>query len=197
MENKVAEPNIIVRKIFQPRVIFLILTILLILEGAVLVRDYLKTSVPPRIVKHQQITGGSFELLGPPGVSLGQQLKVQALLSTGGHTVQAVDLVLKYDPNFLEASPSAILNGKIFKDYPLGSVDDKNGIIRVSGLTKEKEGFVGGGIFATINFKAQKLGKTQVLVDFQKGETRTSNILDDSQSQNILEKVQNLTVAIQ
>lgn len=187
-------------KILKPKVIFTFLTVLLLFEAVFLVQSLLKSAPQrkPSAAKIQSITGGSFDIISSSKlVNLGDTFQTKAIIFTGGHKVSGGDLVLKYDPVFLTASPSAVLTGKVFKDYPLSFVDDKNGVIRVSGVSEKGADFSGRGVFANLSFKAKAKGQTQISVDFQKGESKDSNILDSESIQDILEKVQNLSITIQ
>lgn len=132
------------------------------------------------------------------GVRAGQVVEVKALLVTGGKPTDSTDLILHFDPNFLEASSSsAIRVGEIYQDYPVAAVDPKQGTIEVSGTTAlNGQPFVGIGTFATFTFKALKEGKTALTVDFQKGATADSNVVLSGSSKDILDKVYNAEISI-
>lgn len=131
-------------------------------------------------------------------VKVGQTVEVEALVVTGGKSTDSTDLILKFDPNFLEASAStAIKTGQIYQDYPVSVIDPKLGEIAVSGVTPPKgKPFVGIGTLATFTFKTLKVGKTSLTVDFQKGDTADSNVVLSGTSKDILDQVYNADISI-
>lgn len=131
-------------------------------------------------------------------VKVGQIVEVKALVVTGGKPTDSTDLILHFDPSFLEASASsAIKVGEIYQDYPVAAADPKLGTIEVSGTTSlNGQPFVGIGTFATFTFRALKEGKTALTVDFQKGATADSNVVLSGSSKDILDKVYNGEISI-
>ncbi len=131
-------------------------------------------------------------------VSIGQTVEVKALVITGGKSTDSTDLILRYDPKFLEASSSSVIKvGQIYQDYPVAVVDPGLGEIAVSGVTPPKgQPFVGIGTLATFYFKALQNGKTALTVDFQKGATAESNVVLSGSSKDILGEVINAEISI-
>lgn len=199
MDDKISEPNIFtsgLKKILQPKIIFPLLAVLLILEAVFILGNNFKNPVSQK-ASNQPSLQTSFNLLGPQStVRVGQNFEVKAMLITGRPSSGA-DLVLKYDPNALEASSSAVSSGKIFADYPLSLVDQKNGVIRVSGVSQKGDYFNGTGLFAIIRFTAKRSGETKLSLEFKKGETKDSNVLDSQTVTDTLENVQDLNLVIQ
>jgi hypothetical protein len=129
--------------------------------------------------------------------AVGDSVPVVVRIVTSGRATDSTDLILKYDPNILEATSSSIANGTIYKDYVISEVDSAAGTVSVSAITPPNtEGFVGTGEFSTINFKAKKEGTTAVTVDFSKGSTTDSNIVETGVAIDILDEVYNLNLAI-
>jgi|Napbiome12C3dose_1001474.scaffolds.fasta_scaffold00001_135 hypothetical protein len=127
----------------------------------------------------------------------GEIVPVKVTIDSGTKSITGVDLVLKYDPAILEITKENLVLGKIMDEYPLSSVDSKQGLISISGISSLDSGFSGSGEFATLNFKAKSAGKTSLVINFEKGTTIASNVVDANTSLNILEEVVNLEILIQ
>lgn len=180
------------------RIIYLILGIVVIVE---LIWGF-KTLVAPlsksQVQKLQSITGAKILLISPTtNFKVGDRIPVEINVFTGGHNASGVDLVLHYDPKFLGITPANFNRGNIYNDYPLVDVDDKNGVIRISGIAStSKSGFNGAGDLGVMNFTAKVTGKTAVTVDFKKGVTTDSNVVDAQTNEDILGQVTNLNITI-
>ena len=125
-------------------------------------------------------------------------IPVKVKIESGGNTLGGADVIIKYDPKILEATQGAIIRGAIFDEYPFVSLDSKTGLISISGISSIGEGFKGAeGDFATITFKAKSKGATSLSVDFQKGSTADSNLVEKDASRDILETIGNLELNVQ
>ncbi len=128
---------------------------------------------------------------------VGDSVPVVVRIVTSGRATDSTDLILKYDPQALEATSSGITQGSLYQDYVIKDVDQKSGLVRISAITPPNtEGFVGTGEFATIDFKAKKDGNTSISVDFAKGSTTDSNIVETGIAIDILDEVYNLNLTI-
>lgn len=108
------------------------------------------------------------------------------------------DIIILYDPSLLSVesvSEKAVSVGTIYQEYPINN-DDKNGKIVVSGISSQQEGNIASGLFGTIKFKALKKGTAKITLDFKKGSTTDSNVIETQSSSDILEAVQNTEVLI-
>lgn len=129
---------------------------------------------------------------------IGEKVPVTVHVSTGGYTTIGTDLVLRFNPEILEVSTPSFIRGKIYAEYPQANIDNKNGIIRVSGMaTNINAGFNGVGELGVINFKSKAAGKASVVIDFKKGVTADSNILRTKTSEDVLRSVTNLNITVQ
>ena len=127
----------------------------------------------------------------------GDTVPVIVRVVTNGRATDSTDLILKYDTSVLEATESSIVAGTIYPEYVIQEVDAQQGQIRISAITPpNNEGFVGIGEFATINFRAKQNGNTEVSVDFEKGSTTDSNLVETGIAIDILDQVYNLNVTI-
>lgn len=216
MNGNINQPNVLINQqrseggqkfklsnFLKPKIIFTVLGIVILVELIFAVRN-LQKPLPPPPNPPLPITGASFELLDFGNQYLetnignqykvGEKILVQARLLTGGNPVDAADFILRYDPKVLSLSKNDITAGKIFTDYPLIDVDEEKGTVKLSG-TASDESFIGIGIMAELNFSAKGIGKTSISLEYQKGDTKDSNIVD-SKGEDILERVQNLEVEI-
>lgn len=109
-------------------------------------------------------------------------------LFTGGYSTDSTDVVIKYDPAFLVPLGDKFASvGQIYSEYPAVQIDQKNGLIGISGITLPgSEGFSGVGNFARLNFKALKDGQTTIALDYQPNSTADSNVVLSGSTQDIL-----------
>ena len=128
----------------------------------------------------------------------GDTVSVRVKLYTGGYTTGSTDLVVKYDPAFLRTQGENFASvGQIYAEYPPAQVDEKNGLIGISGIPmSNSEGFSGVGEFAKLNFIALKEGQTQVTVDFQENQTADTNVVLIGGTKDILGTVENAGINI-
>lgn len=185
-----------------PKIIFIILGIIILVEVVYAIR-VLATPVPPpsqpvpeKIVEK---TAGKISLNVPKtSLAVNEAVPVSVVVDTGGYEVDGVDVVVSFDPKVLEASKAGLVKGEIFDEYPLQSVDASKGLIYISGVNSSKTGFKGTGQFAVINLKAKGAGKASLTIDFvRKGATTDSNLVEMGTSKDILETVDNLELSVQ
>lgn len=194
-----AKPN---KKWFQTwRVIYPILGVVILVELILGIKTLL-TPLPksPAKVSQSQLPPGAIILLisDKKDFKKGDQIPVKINLFTGGKTTSGTDLVLRFNPKIVEVTNNSFTSGKIYSDYPVINIDSKLGILRVSGVASiGKMGFNGAGDFGVINFKAKAAGKTGITVDFKKGLTNDSNVIDTQTNADILERVSNLNITVQ
>lgn len=172
---------------FSVRVVYPLLALIILIE----VYFGLKTllSPLPAVEKLAPISQGVVALTtDQPSYLVGDQIPVTIKLSTGGYNSVGADLVLKYDPNFLEAKETDFFEqGETYQDYPGTSLDKKNGMIFISGIVlSDRGGFNGTGIFGRLKFVAKKQGLTLVKVEFQADSTTDSNIIDTVSAKDVL-----------
>lgn len=195
IDDKLVKP----RKIFTvSRIIFAILGIILLAEFIYAVR-VLTSPIPSPSPKSPSVqkTVGKISLTVPKtSFSVTEVVPVSVIVDTAQQTVDGVDLVVQFDPKILEASSAGMIKGRIFDEYPAVSVDSKKGLIAISGIASLENSFKGKGIFATLNLRAKTPGKTSLTIDFQKGSTTDSNLVETATSKDILEVVDNLELDI-
>lgn len=180
------------------RIIYPILGVVVIVELILGLKTLLAPLPKSQVQKIQPISEAKILLMSPKLIyKVGDAVPINVRVSTGGHTTSGTDLLLHFDPKFLEATAGAFTSGKIYSDYPLINVDGKNGVINISGIASLGKGsFIGGGDLGVISFKAKTAGKTPVTVDFKKGVTTDSNVIDAQTNEDILGQVTNLNIII-
>ncbi len=184
-----------------PKIIFAVLGIVILVEVIFVVKSLTSPASPLPQVSDQAGVISTISKISlsasKTNLNVGQMIPVELRVDTGGKSISGADLIIRFDPQVLEASGTAIIKGKIFDEYPLVSVDAKNGLISISGVSSINKSFKGSGQFALINFKAKIPGKTSLTVDFKKGSTTASNLVEAATSKNILDNVDNLELEIQ
>lgn len=181
--------------LFSAKVIFLAIGLVVLLELFFGIKMLTKPTI--RIGKAENLTVGKIVLSSSnQSYKVGENVSIDIRISTGGHTTDGTDLVLKYDPNFLEATGNNIFDiGDVYSQYPNVNIDPKNGLIRISGVSDD-EGFNGTGDFATLNLKAKKDGSTNLSVDYTPSSTSDSNIIETNTTKDILGQVFDLDLNI-
>lgn len=129
----------------------------------------------------------------------GENVVIDVKLYTGGQSTQSTDVVVKYDPQFLQPVVDGVVTpGQIYSEYPPIQVEEKQGLIGMSGITADAsgQGFSGVGSFAKLNFVALKDGQTEVLIEYQPDQTSDSNVLLFNSMTDVLSSVDSTTLTI-
>ncbi len=111
------------------------------------------------------------------------------------------DIILNYNPQFLKVKESAVGQGPVsvgsfYDEYPSNTLDDKLGKIRISAISNKEGGELAQGELGTVTFVATKSGSTQVEIEFVRGSTSDTNILESTNGEDVLESVRNLSLTI-
>jgi hypothetical protein len=180
-----------------PKIIFAVLALFLVGELIYGIQT-LTRPFPTKVDATSTIGVGKIVLDAPQSnFAQGEQIPVKVRVVTAGRATDSTDLLLKYDPKILDATSSGIINGTLYKEYIINEVDQGKGEVRISAITPPNtEGFVGVGEFATVNFLAKQDGNTKVEVDFVKGSTTDSNLVETGIAIDILDEVYNLDLKI-
>lgn len=184
-----------------PKFIFLILGIIILVELIYAIRVLALPMPASKTVNRAVIQSGvgKISLIVPnKGYSVNDVVSVGVVVDTGGNIVDGVDLIVRFDPKVLDATPAGLIKGNILDEYPTVSIDKNKGLVAVSGISNIKNGFKGNALFAIINFRAKTTGRTSLSIDFQgKGITTDSNLIETATSKDILEQVGNLELNVQ
>ncbi len=187
---------------FTPKIIFIILGIVVLVEVVIAVRNLTSPVSTPLF---QTNTNVSQAVSGEAKISLvvsknnfktGDIIPVSVVIDTAGRLINGVDLIIQFDPKIVDATDKDIIKGNLFDDYPMATVDSVKGLILISGISNAQKGIKVSGQFIVVNLKAKAPGKTSLTIDFEKGTTTHSNLVEQSTLSNILEKVDNLEIEI-
>lgn len=182
-----------------PKIIFIVLGIIVIIELIYAARtlNLFSASQPVNKSIISPLTAKISLDVPKATFRINEVVPVTVNINTGGHSIDGVDLIVSFDPKILEATTSGLIKGKIFDEYPLLSVDSNKGLIYISGVNSAKNAFNGIGQFALLNLKAKIPGQTTLSINFKKGATTDSNLVETGTSKNILETVNNLELTVQ
>lgn len=185
--------------LFGPKIVFVILGVVVLIEIIYAARVLISpasSSLSAGQTANQTI--GRISLTTPKTtVKVNETIPVVVAVNTGSYAVDGIDLVVNFDPKILEVIPEELNKGKLLDEYPLVAANIKTGVISISGISNKDSGFKGTGEFAYISFRAKQKGQTSLTVNFQKGSTANSNLVEVKSSKNILEQVDNLQLTIQ
>ncbi len=155
-------------------------------------------ALPPQTVQAQEESKAMLTLSGPTSVSVGEQVLVDINLSSNQVDSFGTDIILEYDPTALlpiGTAQTAFVAGAVYPTYLGQTIDNQKGIVKVSGISNDALGEVADGNFGQIKFKALKKGMTTVTVQFQKGNTTDSNVVDAA-GEDILDSVTSLNLEV-
>lgn len=200
-QNLPEQPKRVKRLFAHPKIIFVVLGLVILIEiiYAVKVLSSPVAPPPPKTTQAAIVSSGGSISLNSPKTSykVKEVVAVTVDINTGGKRIGGADLIIRFDPKVLEATPAGLLAGPTFDEYPLKFVDAKNGLISISGISSSGNGFSGSSLFATLNFRAKAAGTTPLTVEYQKDSTTDSNLVEISSSKDILENVRNLQLTVQ
>lgn len=130
--------------------------------------------------------------------AVGDSFKVSVILDTNNAKIQSADVVLKYNPTYLEADQtSGVTLGKIFGNYPVADINNTEGTVRISGTNGvSSAGFTGLGELANITFKAKAAGSAAVSIEYIPNSTADSNVVDVDSTEDVLKSIENLNITI-
>lgn len=126
-----------------------------------------------------------------------EDIIVSAIFTAPGKKIFGTDLVILYDPGQVVTHVESIEKGIFFANFPRITVDEENGIIKISGYQgSETELGTDNYEIVNIKFRAIKIGRGKIELSFAKGETNATTLVEAATSQNILEKVENFNFEI-
>lgn len=180
------------------RLVYPVFAIVLLVEIIVGLKTILTPLPKAAHKKIQPITLASMQLISAKKeVNVGEIIPVKIGIWTGGNITSGTDLIMRFDPKVLEVGPANFIKGKIYDDYPIINIDNKEGLIRISGITAiGKRGFGGIGEFGEVSFKSISKGKTAITIDFKANSTDDTNVTSSLDSKDVLGGVSNLNLTV-
>lgn len=123
-----------------------------------------------------------------------QEFKI--IVDTSEASVDGVDALLKFDPEFLELIDKFDTSNSVFSSFPLNTIDAEQGTATLSALVDPGTTFTGSGEVARFTASASKATDSNVHLTlfFAPGETTDSNVA--SQGYDILGSVTNAALTI-
>lgn len=127
-------------------------------------------------------------------LKVGEKGVVSINVSSDAST-DGTDLIINFDPKLLSVetiskTKEPVALGAIYTDYPANSLDSKKGQIAVSGVSTKLGGIVPNGLFGSITFVAKASGHAKILLEYNKGSTIDSNVIEAGTGKDVLEKVE-------
>lgn len=123
--------------------------------------------------------------------SEGEQFYVYILLNSQVNKIAAVDTIIKFDKDVLEAVDIVPLGS--FPTYPEGSrvVDNEKGLVYLSAVSYDLKNKVLNpyqniGLYGRMSFRVKKSQATSIDFVFTPGKTNESNIIEAETGKNIL-----------
>ncbi|OGG02136.1 hypothetical protein A2W14_02735 [Candidatus Gottesmanbacteria bacterium RBG_16_37_8] len=131
-------------------------------------------------------------------VTVGQEIEINLNFRAPGKNIFGSDVVLLFDPEYLVLGEEGIGASDFFATMPRKDIDSENGIIKVTAfdgldevLTEDDQPLF------SVSFKAVKSGTTKVSLEYSKGETNTTTLVERQTSENILDSVDSLEIVIE
>lgn len=179
------------------KLIFFILGGIIIIELFWAIKIFLTPLERPKEEQVIKMSSGQLILVSEKENFLaGDDVQVLIKVLTGGKPTDGLDLSLQFDPQIMEISDDFFQKGDIYTDYSNLETDSQGGLVRISATTSPEESFSGIGEFGRFKFKAKKTGLAVFKIDFQKGRTTDSNIIESGTSKDILNEVTDLEITI-
>lgn len=126
-----------------------------------------------------------------------EDIIVNVSFAAPGKKIFGTDLVMLFDPELITTNVESIEKGTFFANFPRITVDEENGIVKISGYQgNETELGADRNDIVNIKFKAVKSGRGKIELTFIKGETNATTLVEEATSQNILEKIENFNFEI-
>jgi len=119
----------------------------------------------------------------------GTSYPVGILVDSAGKNIDGVDVVINFDPTKVQVEGSSLSTTTVFEQYPVNTVDNVKGIVKLSGLTFSTKPVT--GIVATFRFQPLAKGEVNFTFNFISGATTDSNIADNTTAKDILGSVEN------
>lgn len=188
----------------KPIYIVILVVIIIAIEAVWAYQTIFKTSKttpsPAATLFQQATTSNIISLTSPkPQFKIGEVIPVGINIESNKLTIGA-DLIIHYDPNLLSLTAASlkapVTVGGIYDEYPLNQVDEKSGVIAVSGISSKTGGVTPKGLFGTILFQAKAAGSAKVFLEFTKDRTNDTNLIEGKTSTDVLEGVNNLDLKI-
>lgn len=188
------------------KIILIIIILALLIGGIFLIRRERQLMLTANMVKNAgtlpEVSKAQFELVASQFSLPAHLLKktnetfsLDVVITAPGRKLDGADTIVKYDPKLVEVTD--IKPGEFFSNYPRKTIDQVNGVIKMTGFSpKDVDADGDNFIFFTIEAKALTSGTAKFDFDFEKGKTNLSTVVESKTSRNLLGTVKGTTVSI-
>lgn len=187
--------------ILSPKVVFVILVIVLVVELVIGAKTLLSPVQSPQATPQPQVISSNKATLTlsteRTNYLVGDEVLVKVTLSTGSYQTDGTDVLIQFDPQVLEPADNFFEKGTLYQDYPGVRKDQLKGTVSASGITVSSGGFKGTGVFGTFKFRAKKVGKSLVELKFTTGSTTDSNIIESNSAKDLLEEGSKIEIKVE
>lgn len=143
-------------------------------------------------IQNQQAQGRLLLKPATQTVSRGESMIMNVLIDAPGKVLDGADAIILYDPQVVNVSN--IRNGKYFTQLPQATVDEQNGIIKVTGFSSGKE--TSNPLFFSFTVSAYKPSEARFHVEYEPGRSDLSTLVERGTSKNILGSTQDAVITI-
>ncbi len=178
----------------RKNLVFVVVSLVVVVE-LVWGSSYLK-NLPQPAAPTQAATGALLSFSPAQKITkVGEELDIELYLDTKGIKTSGTDVLVSYDPAVVEVLE--VRPGLLYQKYPLNEIDVAGGKIGFSAVAEPPKTFSGKGVLAYLKLKALKTGTATFSIEFTKGETTDSNVVQaQSNGKDILDKVINAYYSI-
>lgn len=188
------------------KIILVIIILALLVGGIILIRRERQLMLTANMVKNAgnlpEVSKAEFELIARQFILPAHLLKkkdetfnLDVVITAEGRKLDGADAIIKYNPQMVEVTD--IKQGEFFTNYPRQTIDQANGVIKMTGFTPKDTNANGDNfVFFTIEAKALVSGTAKFDFEFEKGKTNLSTVVENKTSRNLLGIVAGATVSI-
>lgn len=180
----------------KPKTKFIIIFVLIIILALIYFLAFPKKKIEEKGVFTEKSKVTLSMAASQREIAQGDEFLVNVILDTSEFQADGVDVVLNYNPQYLEFK-KIDYSDSVFSTFPPYSVIKGGGRISFSALSPAGQTFQGKGKVAAISFQALKQGESEIYFDFQPDSAFDSNVALHGKGKDILEKVDNLKILIE
>lgn len=131
-------------------------------------------------------------------VSLGGEVTAELTFFADKKILDGSDVILRFNPQYLAVEEGSLTTGGYFDQYPVKITDNDSGLLKVSGYTLNTHApMTAPEKFLSVTFRAKKKGATSLSLDFGRGKTEMSTLVESKTSRNLLGKAEKSDLTIE
>ncbi|OGG16865.1 hypothetical protein A3D78_00335 [Candidatus Gottesmanbacteria bacterium RIFCSPHIGHO2_02_FULL_39_14] len=188
------------------KILIVVVVLIILLTGIFIIRRKVGPVSPKNVAQEvgqdektvKEETNVIFTEKYKESIKVGDEITIGLKFKAPGKNVFGSDIILLYDPEYLEVGEEGIGRSDFFANMPRTTNDNKNGIIKVTAFDGRDEILEDQAYdLFSVDFKLLKKGTTNISFNFEKGKTNTSTLVERNSSQNILEGMSGQTLVIE